>query len=100
VQTTLGRALSGGAANVTVPLISPGSLFGDRLSQTDIRVGKIIRFAGGRRITPSVDLFNVFNGNAVLTENSTYSTTNTTLWRTPQLVQSARTVKFTVAMTF
>jgi hypothetical protein len=102
VQMTggLGRPLSGGAANVTVPIVAPGSLYGDRLNQTDFRVGKIFRFAGSRRATASVDLYNLFNGNAVLTENSSYSLTNEALWRTPQLVQSARLLKFTLAVNF
>lgn len=100
VQPSLGRPLSGGAANITVPLVAPGSLYGDRLNQTDVRVGKIIRFAGSRRATASVDMFNLFNGNAVLTEQSTYSLTNAALWRTPQLVQAARVVKLTLSMSF
>jgi hypothetical protein len=102
VQTTggLGRPLSGGAANVTVPIVAPGSLYGDRLNQTDFRVGKVIRFPGNRRVTASVDMFNLFNGHAVLTQQSSYSLTNATLWQTPQLVQSARLLKFTASMYF
>ncbi len=72
-----GRAGVGGAANARpsavgrrqhdhVNLVSPGTLYGDRLYQTDFRVGKIFRFSGNRRLTASVDLFNLFNGNAVL----------------------------------
>jgi len=101
VQTVggLGRPLSGGAANVTVPILAPGSLFGDRLYQADFRVGKIMRF-GSLRTTASIDVFNMFNGNAVLTEQSSYSLTNAALWRTPQLVQQARLVKFTLVTQF
>jgi hypothetical protein len=101
VQTSggLGRPLSGGAANVTVPIVAPGSLYGDRLYQADARVGKIIRI-GTLRMTASVDVFNVFNGHAVLTEQSSYSLTNAALWRTPQLVQQARLAKFTLVMNF
>ena len=40
-----------------------------------------------------------FNANAVLEQNSTYSTTSS-IWGTPQLVQQARLLKFTLAMTF
>ena len=65
-----------------------------------MRVGKILRLGGSLRATASVDVFNLFNGNAVLTEQSAYSLTNTALWRTPQLVQQARLVKFSLSMNF
>jgi hypothetical protein len=100
VRPSLGRDLSGGDSTVTVNIVAPGSLYGDRLYQTDFRVGKIIRFGGSRRATASVDLYNLFNGNAVLTEQSSYSLTNTQLWGTPQKVQQARLLKFTLSMNF
>ena len=99
VQPSLNRSLSGGASNVTVNIVEPGSTYGDRLNQVDVRIGKIFRFVGQRRITTSVDLYNVFNGNAVLQQDRTYSTTSST-FGTPQLVQQARLLKFTVAMNF
>jgi hypothetical protein len=66
----------------------------------DFRVGKIVRLGGSARATASVDVFNMFNGNAVLTEQSNYSLTNAALWRTPQLVQQARLVKFSLQLNF
>ena len=99
VQPTLGRPLAGNAANVTVRIVAPGTLYGDRNNQFDFRVGKILRF-GGTRATASVDVFNVLNGNAVLLQNETYSLTNPTLWTTPRTVQQARLVKFSLSMNF
>ena len=84
----------------TVPILAPGALYGDRLRQLDFRVGKAFRFKNGRRITPSIDLFNATNSSTVLTENANFSTSNTSLWRSPQLVQSARMIKFTIAAYF
>jgi hypothetical protein len=95
VRGSLGRDLSGNNTTVTVPIVAPGSLQGDRLNQTDMRVGKIFRFTGNRRLTVNVDLFNVFNRSAVLLESSTYSA-----WRTPIQVMTARLLKFTVQASF
>ena len=43
--------------------MKPGTLYGDRINQVDFRVSKILRF--GRRTNVGVDLFNLFNTNAV-----------------------------------
>ena len=85
---------------VDVNIVKPGSIYGDRLFQTDFRVGKVFRFAGNRRATVGVDLFNLFNGNAVLTQQNTYSVTNPTLWGTPQAVQQARLLKFSLSLAY
>ena len=45
---------------------------GDRLNQTDFRAGKVLRFGDTRTIV-SVDLYNVFNSDAILTENSNFA---------------------------
>jgi hypothetical protein len=97
VQTIggLGRPLAGNAANVTVNVIEPGSLYGDRLNQIDLRVGKVISLGGGRRATASVDLFNVLNSNAVLLEATTYAA-----FRTPVQITPGRLVKFTLVASF
>ena len=96
VRDSLGRDLAGNSQNITVNIIAPGTLYGDRLNQVDIRVGKIIRLGGTRKVTANIDLFNLFNGSAVLLESSTYGAT----WRTPVQVVTARMVKFTMQATF
>ena len=69
VAQSLGRLPSGNVTNVTINLVEPGSMYGDRLNQLDFRVAKILRF-GRTRTTVSVDLYNVLNSSAILTYNN------------------------------
>jgi hypothetical protein len=71
VAQSLGRPPSGNVPNVTVNLIEPGSMYGDRINQLDFRVAKNFRFG---RIRPrfAVDLLNVLNANPVVTYNQTF----------------------------
>ena len=94
VQPSLGRPLSGGAANVTVNLIEPGEMYGDRLNQLDFRVSKLFSF-GAYRTRINADLYNALNGAPVIQENSNYA-----VWRTPLVVQQARVAKLSVQLDF
>jgi hypothetical protein len=71
IAQSLGRPPSGGVPNVSINLIEPGSLYGDRVNQFDLRVAKILRF-GSTRSMVSLDLYNVLNASAVLTYNQTF----------------------------
>ena len=63
--------------------------------------GKIIRFVGNRRVTTSVDLFNLFNGNTIQQATSTYPTgTGQQNWLVPTRIQQGRLLKFTVSANF
>src|SRR4029450_3963761 len=42
VAQTLGRPLSGNTSTVTVNLVAPQTLFGDRINQVDFRVAKVL----------------------------------------------------------
>jgi hypothetical protein len=90
----LGRNLAGGESNVTVDLVAPRSMFGDRVNQLDLRIGKILR-VGRTRVTPSLDIFNALNTNVVLQRSSAYAT-----WLRPQQILTARFVKLGVLMEF
>jgi hypothetical protein len=77
IVPTLGRNLSAcpatGVCNATVSvsLIPPGTVYGDRLHQVDFRFSKAFRLPEGRRIQGMVDLYNLLNGAAVITQNNT-----------------------------
>jgi len=87
IQPSLGRPLSGGAANTTINMLVPGDIYGDRVNQFDLRLSKVFRF-GGRRAQANLDIYNVMNANPVMQENASYA-----VWRTPQRIMDARLFK-------
>ena len=85
VAQTLGRPLAGRAASVTVNLIAPQTVFGDRINQVDFRVAKVLRF-GRNRTQVGVDIFNVMNSNVAQGYLQTFGST----WLRPTSVMDAR----------
>jgi hypothetical protein len=97
IAPSLGRNLSAGAAGtVTLDLIPPGTMYGDRLNQTNLRVSKVFRLAQARNIEAMVDIYNMFNANPGLALNTTYGSA----WLRPLQVLQARLLKFGVQMNF
>jgi hypothetical protein len=94
VSPSLGRPLSGGAANVPVGLVAPGTIYGDRINQLDIRIGKTISM-GRVRTTANLDLYNVLNANPVLTQSAAYAT-----WQQPQSILNPRFAKIVMRIDF
>jgi hypothetical protein len=97
VAPSLGRNLSGNAANVTVNLVAPGSMYGDRVNQVDLRVAKTLG-RGRWKATVGVDVFNVLNSNAVLTYNSSYIPGGP--WLQPLTVLTPRFARLTGEVAF
>jgi len=89
-NSTLGRPLAGGAANITIDIIEPYTLFLDRRNELDMRFGKLLR-AGQSRTIMSVDVFNMLNSNAVVNANQNFGA-----WLRPTQILNARVVKFSV----
>jgi hypothetical protein len=94
VSPSLRRNLSGGANNVTVNLVEPRTLFGERLNMLDLRFGKILRF-GKTRATAHLDLNNVLNASTVLTVNNSFA-----VWQQPQSILPARFAKVGLTLEF
>lgn len=70
VAPSLGRPLSGGAANVTVPLIPLTSLYSGYVAQLDFRVAKPFSIGWARAVL-NLDVYNMLNENSPLTVNTT-----------------------------
>jgi hypothetical protein len=94
VAPSLGRPLSGGANNVTVAILEPGSMYGERRNQLDLRVAKVLRFSQ-MRTTLGIDIANATNANPVLTQSPAYAT-----WLRPQTILTARFVKLSAQLNF
>jgi hypothetical protein len=94
IAPSLGRNLSGGVRNITVNLVEPGTEFGERMNQLDLRFAKILR-AGRTRTTASLDLYNALNANTVLTESAAFGT-----YLRPQNILNARFAKIGVQFDF
>jgi len=97
VTPSLGRALSGGAANATVNLIAPNSINYDRYTQLDLRIGKSLRF-GAYRTSVNLDVFNALNESSILSLNNTFG--GTTPWLAPQSIMQGRLVKISAQFDF
>ena len=97
VVGSLGRNLAGNAPNVTVNLLAPGAMNGDRINQLDFRIAKILKF-GRTRTMAGVDLYNALNSNAILTYNNAFVPGGT--WLQPVTILTGRLVKFSAEVTF
>jgi hypothetical protein len=94
VAPSLGRTLSGNAANVTTDIVAPGLMYGERLNQLDLRFGKILRY-GATKTAINLDLYNALNRNPVLTVNQNYAT-----WLRPNSILLARFAKVSLQFDF
>jgi hypothetical protein len=92
--TTLGRPYT--LAQQTLNVIQPGSLYGDRLNQFDLRFTKVVNTGGRSRLDLNVDLFNAFNSDAILTPLNTFGP----VWQLPLTVIQPRFVKLSARWDF
>ncbi len=97
VVSSLGRNLSGNAQNVTVNLVPPGSLYGNRINELDVRVAKVLRY-GRSRMMIALDAYNVLNASAVLSYNNAFIPNG--MWLQPLTLLTPRFVKVTAEVNF
>jgi len=98
IARSLGRAPSGNVTNVTINLVEPGAMYGDRVNQLDFRFAKMLRF-GGSRTMVSLDLYNTLNSNPVLTYNNTYAGPGGT-WLQANSILTGRLVRISAELTW
>jgi hypothetical protein len=88
-----------GGTTATVTLLPSsagvGAEYGERLNQLDLRMGKVFRVARTKTVF-NVDLFNLFNANAVTAENPAFPAA----FRRPTQIVLARFVKISAQFDF
>jgi hypothetical protein len=97
VAPALDRNLSGNTANVTVNLVAPGTMYGDRITRLDARVSKTVTI-GRSRTQISLDGYNVLNSSAVLTYNNTFVPNGP--WLQPLTILTPRFLRLTAEIEF
>ena len=86
--------LSGGAANVTVNLVQPGTIYGERSNLLDLRFSKIFTFSR-YRTSVNLDLSNALNSSAVTSQNNNFAA-----WQVPTAIDLARFFKISANLDF
>jgi carboxypeptidase family protein len=97
VASSLGRDLSGNAPNVMVNLLSPGTRYGDRIDELDVRVAKVLRH-GSSRTMIALDIYNALNSSAGLTYNNAFVPGAS--WPRPNTILTPRFFRITAEMEF
>jgi hypothetical protein len=93
-NSTLGRSLSGGAANMTIRLEPENTVYVDRRQELDMRFGKVLR-AGKTRSVVSLDVYNMLNNDARISVNQAYAS-----YQRPTEILNARVAKISVQFEF
>jgi hypothetical protein len=89
-----------------VPLMLNNQLFGDRVTTWDMKLAKNIRFKG-KRLNVGVDVYNLFNSDAITQYNTTYTANAAgtgpaanNAWGQPITLVSPRFVRFQLQANF
>jgi len=99
-QAATGRALRAGLSTQDVNIVLPGALYGARVNNVDLRVGKILRLRG-KRMNVGVDLYNLFNANTPANYENIYDpATNGARWMQPTSVLLPRFARVNVQLDF
>ena len=101
IRESLGRNLAACGdrvscgVQVSLDVLAPGTVYGDRLNQVDFRVSKEVRI-GRTTIRPTVSVYNLLNANPVLQNDNRFGAP----WPAPTVILTARFVDFGVQVDF
>jgi hypothetical protein len=90
---------------VVVPLLLNNEFYGQRVSLTDLKLAKNIRFSG-KRISLGVDIYNLFNSDAITSYNATFTPdnpatpANENTWLQPMGLVSPRFMRLQIQVNF
>jgi hypothetical protein len=88
------------ATTYVVNLLDPGDIYGEGYSIVDLKFAKNIRFAD-RRLSVGVDVYNLFNNDAIRAISTTYPATAAGVaWGTPTGLLSPRFARLQVQFNF
>jgi hypothetical protein len=102
IAPSLGRNLAACGTRVpctstaVVPLITPGTVFDDRMTRLDLRLAKRLRLTDRVGLQANFNIYNVFNGAAVNVLNNTYGPR----WMEPSRIQDGRMLQFSASVTY
>jgi hypothetical protein len=100
IAPSLGRNLAAGAtATTNVNVVTPGTMWGARLQQLDIRFSRTFKAGPKARIKAMVDLYNALNSDTITSYNNTYGTTGSS-WLTPVAIINPRLMKLGVQIIY
>ena len=97
---SLGAFSTGLTGQATVNVVTPGTVFNDRTNQFDLRLAKILRLGGRNALDLSLDLYNLFNSDAIQGQNNTYSGVNGGAWLRPTALIPPRFMKLSARWDF
>ena len=80
----------------TMNMLTPGTMYGERFSQLDLRFTKILNLGSGTRVRAMFDIFNSLNANAVMAEQQAFGPS----WRDPVVIMPGRLLKFALQFDF
>ena len=87
------------AATATVELLPPNSVFEPRLQQLDLRLSRLFKLGGSRRLRGDMDIYNLLNASNILNMNTTYSPPGG-VWQDVTQILGGRLVRLGVQFEF